>query len=70
MATVDAPDDVDEFDAMEYVPDRIDAVTANGINQMYESLGPLNRARVHSEEIEVTAHIFWQLVEKGAIESP
>lgn len=65
---VDDADVDEEFDAFEYVPDRIDAVTASGIEAMYEELGPVNRARCRESEIEVVAQVFWNLVDKGAID--
>lgn len=60
--------DADEFDAYQYVPDRIDAITASGIEEMYANLDAVNRARCRDEEIEVVAHIFWELVEQGTID--
>ena len=58
----------DEYDPFEYVPDRIDQITASGLEQLYEALNEQNKARQRSISIEQQAVILWDLVEKGTID--
>ena len=69
--TPDADDrggqDQDDYDPFEYVPDRIDAVTASGLAQVYDALADRNRRRLASLPIEQQGVLLWNLVEQGAV---
>ena len=56
------------WDPFEFVPDRIDLVTASGLVELHNALNDRNTASLRGEEIEVAAHILWDLVDKGAID--
>jgi protein tyrosine phosphatase (PTP) superfamily phosphohydrolase (DUF442 family) len=56
-----------DYDPFEYVPDRIDGITASGLEQMYDALAERNKAKLRSVEVETQAMILWGLVEKGTI---
>jgi hypothetical protein len=57
----------EEYDPSEFVPDRIDQVTASGLEQLHDALGSERKAKFRSVAIETQAAILWDLVEKGAI---
>jgi len=57
----------DEYDPFEYVPDRIDRITASGLDQMHDALAERNKRKLRSVEVETQATILWNLVEKGTI---
>ena len=56
-----------EYNPSEYVPDRIDQVTASGLEQLYAALNEENQAKLRSIEVEQQAGLLWILVEEGAI---
>ena len=56
-----------EYDPFEYVPDRIDQVTASGLEQLYAALTEANQAKLRSVEVEQQAGMLWTLVEEGTI---
>jgi len=63
----DSNGDADEYDPFEYVPDRIDQVTASGLEQLYAALTEENQAKLRSVEVEQQAGMLWTLIEEGAI---
>jgi len=60
-------DDRDEYDPFAFVPDRIDAVSASGLEQLHEALSEQNRAKLVSLPIKEQARLLWDLVEEGAV---
>ena len=63
----DSNGDADEYNPFEYVPDRIDQVTASGLEQLYAALNEGSQAKLRSVEVEQQAGLLWILVEEGAI---
>ena len=61
-------DTSEEYDPFEYVPDRIDQITASGLEQLHNALADRNKRKLRSVEIEQQAGILWSLVDKGAID--
>ena len=57
----------EEYDPYQYVPDRIDILSADGLVQMHEALNDENAARLRAEDPEVQAVLFWDMVETGVI---
>ena len=57
-----------EYDPFEYVPDRIDAISASGLVEMHEALNEENTAELESLPIEYQAIMLWKMVEKGVID--
>lgn len=60
--------DRDEYDPFAFVPDRIDAVSASGLEQLHEALSERNRIKLVSLPIEKQAVLLWDLVERGAVD--
>jgi len=58
----------DEYDPFEYVPDRIDAISASGLVQMHGALNEQNTARLESLPVENQAIMLWKMVESGVID--
>ena len=58
----------DEYDPFEHVPDRIDAISASGLIEMYEALNEENTAKLESLPIEEQAIMLWKMVENGVID--
>ena len=58
----------DEYDPFEYVPDRIDAISASGLVEMHDALNEENTAVLESLPIEDQAIMLWEMVEKGVID--
>jgi hypothetical protein len=58
----------DEYDPFEYVPDRIDAISASGLVEMHDALNEENTAQLESLPIEDQAIMLWKMVEKGVID--
>ena len=59
--------DQGEYDPFAFVPDRIDAVSASGLEQLHDALSEQNRAKLVSLPIEKQAVLLWDLVERGAV---
>ena len=57
-----------EYDPFEYVPDRIDAISASGLVEMHEALNEQNTVKLESMPIEEQAIMLWKMVEKGVID--
>ena len=57
-----------EYDPYEYVPDRIDAISASGLVEMHDALNEENTAQLESLPIEDQAIMLWEMVEKGEID--
>ena len=57
-----------EYDLFEYVPDRIDIVSASGLVEMHDALNEESTARLESLPIEDQAIMLWRMVEKGVID--
>ena len=51
----------------EHVSDRIDQVTASGLDQRHDALESSRQTKLRSVEIETQAAILWNLVEQGTI---
>jgi hypothetical protein len=64
----DSRGDETEYDPFEYVPDRIDQITASGLEQLHDALADRNKARLRSVPVEQQAGILWSLVEKEVID--
>ena len=64
----DENENAGEYDPFEYVPDRIDAISASGLVEMHEALNEENTAKLESLPIEDQAIMLWQMVEKGVID--
>ena len=58
----------EEYDPFEYVPDRIDAISASGLVEMHDALNEENTAELESLPIEDQAIMLWKMVEKGVID--
>ena len=65
--TADHEQSSEEYDPFAYVPDRIDQVTASGLDQLHDALEPSRQAKLRSVAIETQAAILWDLVENGTI---
>jgi len=63
----DSRGDETEYDPFEYVPDRIDQITASGLEQLHDELNDQNKAKLRSVPVEQQAGVLWRLVEKGTI---
>ena len=61
-------DTSEEYDPFEYVPDRIDQITASGLEQLHDALADHNKRKLRSVPVEQQAGILWSLVDKGAID--
>ena len=59
--------DREAYDPHQYVPDRIDILSADGLVQMHEALSDENAAKLRSVDPEEQAVMFWKMVEKGVI---
>jgi len=64
----DENENAGEYDPFEYVPDRIDAISASGLVEMHEALNEENTAKLESLPIEDQAIMLWKMVEKGVID--
>jgi len=60
--------EADEYDPFEYVPDRIDAITADGLVAMHDALNDENTAKLESMPIEDQGMMLWKMVEEGTID--
>jgi hypothetical protein len=58
----------EEYDPFEYVPDRIDAISASGLVEMHDALNEQNTVKLESMPIEEQAIMLWKMVEKGVID--
>ena len=58
----------DEYDPLEHVPDRIDAISVSGLVEMHDALNEENTAQLESFPIEDQAIMLWKMVEKGEID--
>ena len=57
-----------EYDPFAFVPERIDVVSASGLEQLHAALSERNRAKLVSLPIEKQAVLLWDLVERGAVD--
>ena len=57
-----------EYDPFAFVPERIDAVSASGLEQLHAALSEHNRAKLVSLPIEEQAALLWDLVKRGAVD--
>ena len=64
----DENENAGEYDPFEYVPDRIDAISASGLVEMHEALNEENTAKLESLPIEDQAIMLWKMVENGVID--
>ena len=58
----------DGYDPFEYVPDRIDAISASGLVEMHEALNEQSTVKLESMPIEEQAIMLWKMVENGVID--
>ena len=63
----DESENAREYDPFEYVPDRIDAISASGLVEMHDALNEQNTVKLESMPIEEQAIMLWKMVEKGVI---
>ena len=61
------PGEKDDYAPFEHVPDRIDQITASGLEQLHDELNDQNKAKLRSVPVEQQAGVLWRLVEKGTI---
>ena len=64
----DESENAREYDPFEYVPDRIDAISASGLVEIHDALNEENTAKLESMPIEDQAIMLWKMVEKGVID--
>jgi len=64
----DESESAGEYDPFEYVPDRIDAISASGLVEMHDALNEQNTVKLESMPIEEQAIMLWKMVEKGVID--
>ena len=64
----DENENAGEYDPFEYVPDRIDAISASGLVEMHDALNEQNTVKLESMPIEDQAIMLWKMVEKGVID--
>lgn len=57
-----------DFDPYQHVPDRIDYLTADGIEQVHESLSAENAAIYAEASLERQAAFLWKMVDCGVID--
>ena len=60
--------EADEYDPFEYVPDRIDAITADGLVAMHDALNEENTTKLESMPVEDQGIMLWKMVEEGTID--
>lgn len=58
----------DDFDPYQHVPDRIDYITASGIEQVHDSLSDENAAEYAEASVEEQATFLWKMVDRGVID--
>ena len=64
----DESENAREYDPFEYVPDRIDAISASGLVEIHDALNEENTVKLESMPIEEQAIMLWKMVEKGVID--
>lgn len=57
-----------EFDPHQHVPDRIDYITADGIEKVHEHLSDDNAAEYAQASVEEQAAFLWEMVDRGVID--
>ena len=61
-------DNSDTFDPHQHVPDEIDYITADGIEQVHEHLSDENAAIYADASVGEQAAFLWEMVDQGVIE--
>ncbi|WP_241431181.1 hypothetical protein [Halococcus thailandensis] len=61
-------DDSDTFDPHQHVPDEIDYITADGIEQVHEHLNDENAAIYAASSVEEQAAFLWKMVDQDVID--
>jgi hypothetical protein len=61
-------DDETTFDPHQHVPDEIDTITADGIEQVHDHLSDDNAAEYAEASVEEQAAFLWDMVDRGAID--
>jgi hypothetical protein len=61
-------DDETAFDPHQHVPDEIDHITADGIEQVHDHLSDDNAAEYAEASVEEQAAFLWNMVDRGAID--
>ncbi|HET7325442.1 MAG TPA: hypothetical protein VFJ06_14035 [Halococcus sp.] len=57
-----------EFDPHRHVPDEIDYITADGIEQVHDHLSDENAAEYAEASVEYQAAFLWEMVDRGVID--
>lgn len=57
-----------DFDPYQHVPDEIDLITAEGIEQVHDSLSDDNAAEYAEASVEEQAVFLWKMVDEGVID--
>ena len=57
-----------EYDPFEYVPGRIDVISASGLVEIHDALNEENTAQLESLPIEDQAIMLWKMVEDSVID--
>lgn len=58
----------DDFDPCQHIPDRIDIITASGIQQVHDALSDENAAEYAETSVEEQAAFLWKMVDRGVID--
>lgn len=57
-----------EVNPFQHVPDRVDIITADGIEQVHDSLNDTNAAVYAASSVEEQAAFLWKMVDYGVID--
>jgi hypothetical protein len=57
-----------DIDPHQHVPDHIDIITADGIEQVHDALGDENAAEYAAAAVEEQAAFLWEMVDRGVID--
>ena len=68
MTESEVPDATAEYGPFAHVPDRIDQITASGLEQLHDALNEDNRMKLHSIPVKQQGALLWSLVEQGTID--
>ena len=60
--------DATAFDPHQHVPDKIDHITADGIEQVHDHLSDENAAIYAASSVEEQAAFLWEMVDRGVID--
>jgi hypothetical protein len=57
-----------DFDPHQHVPNKIDRLTADGIEQVHDHLSDDNAAEYAQASVEYQAAFLWEMVDQGVID--